>query len=381
MRSLVLSHSQLDPPCMRARDLLRLLLGDEQVSVASFDKADRACLLSQAELIVVLLSPYPEQGLEFLERLRGEVSGKVIAVGPATDVQFVLRALQGGAVHYVNEQEMGVDLEKAVDLLTEKPETPVHRGRLIAVLGACGGSGTSTVAVNLAAVLAQAHKECVLIDLNPGRGDLAALLNVRPQYSLADVCRNEARFDRAMFEKIVVRHPLGIRLLSAPPQLSDARSLNAQGVAQALGLARKHFAHIVVDMEDCIHEEQVLTLKQATGILLVCQLNFTSLRNARKILDHLARLDLNRQRVRMVVNQHGLPNELPVDEAENALDERITLFIPADTRTMFAANNTGVPAAIKDPATKVAQSFMQVARVDFEKQPGFSGFFGRLKAV
>src|SRR5205807_342732 len=102
-------------------------------------------------------------------------------------------------------------------------------GRFLAVLSCSGGCGASTLAVNIAAVLARDNGMCGLIDLKPGRGDLPALLDLRPQFHLADVCRNVARLDRALFEKTVVRHSSGIHLLAAPPSFGDARAVTPQG--------------------------------------------------------------------------------------------------------------------------------------------------------
>ena len=76
----------------------------------------------------------------------------------------------------------------------------------------------------------QEHGQCGLVDLKPGRGDLPALLDLRPQFTLADICRNLARLDRGMFEKMVVRHSSGVHLLGVPPSFGDARAITPQGV-------------------------------------------------------------------------------------------------------------------------------------------------------
>src|SRR5258706_561520 len=76
------------------------------------------------------------------------------------------------------------------------------------------GSGSSTLAVNLATALAKDHKSCLLLDLNLGAGDLAALLDLKPTHTLADLCRNSTRMDQAIFERSLVRHSSGILLLS-----------------------------------------------------------------------------------------------------------------------------------------------------------------------
>ena len=68
----------------------------------------------------------------------------------------------------------------------------------------------------------------------------------------------------------------------------------------------------------------------------------------------------------MVVNQHGQPGEIPVDEAEEALNEKIAAFIPHVPKAAHAANNTGVPLAVADPSAKVVKSIMELANTSFE---------------
>jgi pilus assembly protein CpaE len=190
---------------------------------------------------------------------------------------------------------------------------------------------------------------------------------VKLQFNLADVCLNASRLDRPMFEKMLARHQSGVYLLGAPQAYGDARVVTAQGVNQALTLARRLFSHVVVDLEDCFHEEQVMTLRQATGIFLVSRLEFTSLRNARRILQHLQELEIPRTRVRVVINRHGQPYELPVAEAEQALGEKLAHFIPDDPKTYNRANNAGIPVVLKSPTARVSQSIEQLTKIAFAR--------------
>jgi pilus assembly protein CpaE len=111
-----------------------------------------------------------------------------------------------------------------------------------------------------------------------------------------------------------------------------------------------------------------MALRQASAVLLVSRLDFTSLRNMRRILDHLDEVEVSPARVRLVANRYGQPNELPVAEAEEALGEKLSYFVPEDARTVNGANNTGIPAVVKSPSAKVALAFAQVARGVLERR-------------
>src|SRR5436190_1832739 len=82
------------------------------------------------------------------------------------------------------------------------------------------------LAVNVSTVLAKLHRECGLIDLRLAAGDLAHLLDLKPNYSVADVCQNLARMDRAMFERCFVQHGSGVHLLPAPRTADQLSSIN-----------------------------------------------------------------------------------------------------------------------------------------------------------
>src|SRR5207302_1489643 len=114
-------------------------------------------------------------------------------------------------------------LESVLARLQIKQEANAPPGRLLALLAASGGSGSSTLAVNMAVVLAKEQQRCALLDLKPGIGDLAALLDLKPQFNLADLCLNVARLDRAMFEKMLAKHSSGVQLLASPQVFGKAR--------------------------------------------------------------------------------------------------------------------------------------------------------------
>lgn len=364
MRALVVSSNLVDPVSSKLRAVLRAKVDDQGPATA--DPADVTKRLPQVqpELTLVVLSGDPEEALGTLRVVRRLTPGYVLAVGPTYDGGLIMRALQQGADHYVDES----DLEKGLDTVLARWQSRGGNsgvrsiGRLIGVLAASGGSGASTVAVNVAATLAQDHGKCGLIDLKPGKGDLSALLDLNPSFHLADLCQNIARLDQAMFEKVLTRHASGVHLLASPQVFGDTRLVSRQGVDEAMSLARQVFPHVVVDLEDCFHEEQVLVLRQATAIVLVTRLDFTSMRNVRRILDHLDGVGVGRGTVRLAVNRYGQPNELPAAEAEEALGGKLAYYIPDDPKTVNGANNTGIPVVLKAPAAKVSQAIQQMAR-------------------
>jgi pilus assembly protein CpaE len=372
MRTLIVHDSLHVTVVERVAGAVRSLREVGEPVAITMDQAERQFYQAEAELVIVCISPeHPDHGLDVIRRLREAIAGHLLAVGQANDPKLILRAMQMGADLFIDEAELVTELQAALARLRVKQGHAAPPGRLLGVLPTSGGSGASTLAVNIAAVLAAERGRCTLIDLNSSHGDLAALLDLKPQHTLADVCRYETRLDQAMFEKVLARHACGIHLLAAPQDFEEVRILTQQGVAQALILSRKLFTDVVVDLEDCFHEEQVCTLQKATGIFVICRLDFTSLRNLRRVLDHLGKIGIPRRLIRAVINQYGRPGELPLDEAEEALGEKLNCFVPYDPKTINAANNTGIPVVVKDPHCKLVRCLAQLAKTDFDcGEPG-----------
>jgi pilus assembly protein CpaE len=237
------------------------------------------------------------------------------------------------------------------------------------VLAPSGGCGASTIAVNLASLLARARGHCHLIDLNLGKADLGPLLDLKPTYTLADLCRHEDRLDRTLYEKLLTAHDSGVSLLAAPRHFDDLPSVTATGIAKAVEIARQAYSEVVVDLENCVHVEQLAVLTQATTVLLVCRLEFTAVRNTRRALDHLTARGVPADRVEVVVNQVGLAHELPLSEAEVAFAGKRTRFVPHDPEVVGWANNTGIPAAVSHPHSEVVQAVAKLVGLESEVAP------------
>jgi pilus assembly protein CpaE len=128
-----------------------------------------------------------------------------------------------------------------------------------------------------------------------------------------------------------------------------------------LNLGRTLFPYVIVDLDHNFHAEQVDVLQQADIIMLVLRLDFASLRNTRRSIEHLERLGIDRQKLKLVVNRYGQPKEVPYAKAEEALGLKIFHYVPDDPRSVNRANNSGVPVVLESPSAKVAKSVVKLA--------------------
>jgi pilus assembly protein CpaE len=360
MRAFIVSDHQ--PMAARVRQVL-LGRGQECAAgdVVPLEVAVDRLAQSHADLLVLLLSPHPQQALALLTALRLLTQARLLVIGPSADTRLVLQALRAGANDYVNEEDLEGELDAALGRLRAEVGAAAELGRVIALLAPNGGSGSSTLAVNVAATLARDHKSALLLDLKLQTGDLAALLDLKPTHTVADLCDNASRMDRIMFERSLARHASGVHLLAAPRHIADVSHVTPEGVRQALLLGRALFPYVVADLDHSFREEQTQVLRAAEQIVLVFRLDFVSLRNAQRALDYLAQLGIDRARVQAVVNRYGQANEVPAAKAEDALGVKISHYVPDDARTINRAANDGVPAVLESPSARVSRSLVKLA--------------------
>lgn len=329
-----------------------------------------ASVVAGMELAVLVMSPDTERGIQALGEMSGALGGvslrsaqakRVLAVGPA-DAKLILRTIKAGAEEYLDELEVESELDAVLVRIMSEGGARGEPGQVIAVMAPSGGSGGSTLACNLAAALAKEHESAALFDLKLGAGVQDAMFDVKPEHTLVDLCTNVDKLDRGMFERLLVKHSSGVRLLAPPAAFGDIGFVTSQGVRQALAMARGLFPYVVVDMDRTYTEEQVEVLLQADVILVILRLDFTSLRNVRQCLEHMERLGVNRSKVRLVVNRFGQPKEMKMSQAEEALGLKVFTYIPDDPKTVNRANNNGVPMVIETPTIPVARQLIALAQ-------------------
>jgi pilus assembly protein CpaE len=312
----------------------------------------------QSEVVaLVVVSPNPERAFATMREIRRRTSSRILAIGPATDAKLVVRAIREGVSEYLDLAEIRTELSQALERLQGSEKS----GTIIAVMAPSGGSGSSTIAVNLATALAQKHKQCALIDLKLEAGDLASLLNLKPSHTIADLCRNAERLDYSLLQGSMESCESGLRLLAAPVRIEEDNDVTAEALDLVLEMASRHFSFIVIDVDHTYQPVQKRALLSADLIVLVMTLDFISLRNTRMSIEFLKNIGVLIENIRVVANRCGQSGQLSGSQAEVSLNLKLLLSIPEDPKTINRANNNGIPAVLQSPYSKVSQCFVELA--------------------
>ena len=167
--------------------------------------------------------------------------GVVIAV-PGFDPTIMLDAMRAGVTEFVAEPVSAADLRAAIDRVLGQHTPEIEQGQVFAFVGAKGGVGTTTLAVNVAAALAADNgpHSVLVADLHvTAHGDAALFLGVEPRFSIVDALENVNRLDRAVLKSLVVRAKCGVDVLASPERPS-LRPPNGHQLRSLLERLSKH---------------------------------------------------------------------------------------------------------------------------------------------
>lgn len=329
-------------------------------TVTSCSPGDLANTVVSSELLLVHVPDDPDLARGLVEEARRSSEARVVAVGTATNPAQIIACVQAGASDYVNgDAPLGSQLEVVLGRLKSEPTSRL--GRLVAVTSGSGGSGSSSVAVNLAVSLASTERPCGLVDLDLRRGNLGAMLDLKPRHTLAELWADGTRLDTGMVEQSLAGHESGVRLLAAPRRIVDLRA-DAETVGRTVDLVRGFVPHVVADVDLEPSGATFSVLAASDPIVFVVQLDFVGVSRARRWLDHLEEIGIERSRILFVVNRHARPGDLPIPKVERVLGGEIGLRLPNDPKVLVRSVNTGRPAVLDAPRSRYSTAIGELTQ-------------------
>src|SRR5437588_4885238 len=190
----------------------------------------------------------PALAMRAVELLHQELpDSAVFAIGNLNQPQVIVNAMRAGAREFIERPTTTTDLLEAFVRLStaqRRVQKEGPRGKVFSVVNAKGGSGATTVAVNLALALQAAHGQTALIDLAP-LGHTSLHLNLKPLFTLADATRNLHRLDSSLLESFMTRQTGGLQLLAGTNIPATAAPSTAE-FASLFDMLVNHYHYIVV---------------------------------------------------------------------------------------------------------------------------------------
>lgn len=224
------------------------------------------------------------------------------------------------------------------------PPGPPPAGRALVVLGMRGGAGKTTVAVNLAGVLARAGKRTCVFDLSPAGGQVTLHLRVRPKAIWSEL---PPVIDSGVIAQAVTRHDSGLFVLAAPPQPVRA-GLVVESAQAVLHYLRTFFSDVVIDAAPVLDDATHAALSVCKYVILVVAPDVGAVEAARGTLRALAALNIAPAQTRVVLNQTMPEPAVKPSAVERALGRSLDLVVPYEAAQANALAQ-GLPLVVSQP--------------------------------
>jgi len=324
-------------------------------------------------IVVVSIDADLEKACMAISRLNQEMPQVgILAVSIRDDGQAILRALRAGAKEFLTLPCRVEELTEVLRRLerisvpnngsSKSPTSPKITPLTFAILGSRGGVGCTSTSVNLAATIAaDPNHKVVLVDLDLALGDADVALDLNGDYTIGDLAANITRLDMTFLSRSLSKHASGLYLLPHPINVEEATQITEEHLERILSLLRASHTHVVLDLSKGFRPTDITALKMADVILLIVQLELTSLRNALRTLSTLDADPMLRDKVRVVLNRVGMVTEITREKALEILGKPFFWEIPNDHKAMMESKNNGVPLIMSAPHSKIQQNYQELA--------------------
>jgi pilus assembly protein CpaE len=385
----------VDPTEASRESLRTLLLGVDfvwlEAECARYEYFFDVIQQSMPDLAVVGLDHDKQKALQMIGQLSVE-HPRLPILTISSDHQALLQSLQKGAKYFLTNpvglEDMLAALRRAMadspgaatghevagpaSGIMQKPGA----SQIISVLGSRGGVGTTTVAVNLAATLAADPGNAVgLIDLDLALGDADIALEVSgtENFSIADLARNIDRLEMNFLRRSMARHEAsGLSILRHPLEIQEISVIHEGHIERILNLLKLSYTHLVLDLSKALLPTDLTAMRLSDSILLVAQLELSSLRNVVRLVHCLNAEEGMGEKIKIVINRVGsesVEEGISLKKAEEVIGKPIYWQIPNDSKAVIGARVAGQPLIKHNPRCRAHTALVGLAQALTGKAP------------
>jgi pilus assembly protein CpaE len=346
-------------------------------------------------------------GIAATEAIRAKQQAvQVIILSVQSDQNYMRRAMLAGARDFLTKPPMGDELISAIRragemAINEKSKAarvqvaPVSsgfggapgfggtRGKIVTVYSPKGGTGCTTLAVNLALTLNNLDTRVALVDGNLQFGDVAVFINEQGKNTVIDLAPRAEELDPEIVEEVMVKHAAsGLHILAAPSRPEYAEKVSSSQFAKLLEYLSQLYSYVVVDTAPLLTDVTLATIDVSDLIVLVTTQDIPSIKNCRLFLDLLQTLGVERDRILFVMNRYDKRINITPERVAENLKQEVSLTIPLDESTATKAVNRGVPFALDNKNQPIARGVLSLAenvraRIAAQESGGEADLVGR----
>jgi pilus assembly protein CpaE len=288
-----------------------------------------------------------------------------------TDSQVMLEAFRIGIKEFLPQPIDRKEFDTAVSRLKERLKSKEGRrsakgGKVVVFLGAKGGVGTSTLAVNLAMSLRHLdrEKQIALVDLNLDDSDLPLFLDLQPGKGFRDLAQDLSRLDATFVQSLLNKHDSDVYVLQSG--LTGAEGTVGEPIPggaalHTLDVMRSMYDHVFVDCGHTLNPETREALDFASMVFLITTLSLPAIRRTKNFLQVMKEAGFGPEKVTIVVNRYQSSDAELLQHAESLFEQKVGWLVPNDYPMASSSLNKGVPLTVHAPRAALTQWYMNQA--------------------
>jgi len=313
----------------------------------------------------------------------------VFALSAQTQPEVILEAMRSGCGEYLVKPIDREQLIKAVARIgsRRRDKQDQSRGQVLALMGAKGGCGTTTLVTQFGALLSSSlSRNTLLLDLHADFGDAALYLKLtKTSFHLFDLLENTERLDDDFLQSFIMKHSSGLQLIPAPEGSVAHRDLPSGSVSHTLGFLRQRYDFVLADLPASLNAENLALINDCDQLYLITVAEVSAIRNVVRQLEYFAEKDIPKDKIRVVLNRQEKKNVLSDAQIEKALQQRIYWRVPNHYPQVVKTIHEGDPIAqlSTSEVTRSLEAWADSigrksgAEVKKEKSGGLRGFWNR----
>ena len=374
------------------RKLLQFEADIEVVGAARSGKEGIQLALELTPDVVLMDINMPDiDGIAATETIRQKnPSVQIVILSVQGDQNYMRRAMLAGARDFLTKPPSGDELISAIRRAGDMARSergksmpvhsaqaalgspmvmharmPVSNGKIITVYSPKGGTGCTTIAVNLAVALHNEDTRAVLVDANLQFGDVAVFLNEQGKNTILEMAPRVDELEPEVVEEILIRHDAsGVRILAAPQKPEHAEDVSAEQFTKVLRYLKSLYPYVIVDTSSILTDITLAAIDASDLIVLITTQEIPAIKNVRLFLDLAHTMGIEREHIVFTMNRFDKRIAITPERVSENIKEEISAVIPLDERVVIPAVNRGIP-------------FM----VDNRLQPAAKGIFSLAEAV
>jgi pilus assembly protein CpaE len=346
------------------------------------DYPTQEILKAQPEIILIDMHDEPGavKSLSILRLLLP--AAWLIACSESNDQRLITEAMRLGSRGYLLKPFSASSLETALDRYVDARQRIERRsqlqGKIYTVTSAKGGSGATSVAVNLAVTMADTEQPRVsLLDMQNLAGDVASYMGVESRFSFSDALLGIPHLDPVALDSYMTRAH-GLFILSGSQNRSGLKPLTSGILAKMLYVASQAFSHTFIDMPSALDSDLLqIAARKSEAVLVVLTPELPSLWGAYKLIEKLRSLGFD-NRIRLILNRADSRSDIINSEIQKFLNRPIYYRLPNDYKRSIQAAQKGTPLVLMN-RSKLASAYRKLtqtlAGTDGAKPQGGLGKF------